>query len=281
VFAGSAHASPPGAALARCNTAFAPRILADDPLAPCQGVRPGGALIVRSGELDIVYCSMSFLVTDGRHVYVTTAGHCTLEEFGVPSLGQPAYAHGVEGPVGTVAYTWCEGRAANGGCGAGTDFAMIRLNRNGLAHASPVMCTWTAPAGIFTERDFTVRETRHFGWGTAVGGAGAGTRTNGQLIQPANPVTQSRHSLGFDFSDPNAAIGWGAAIPGDSGSGVLVTELPSVPRLDQPEARALGTLTHISVGGLMIVQRLDASLRKAGRDLGVALRLWSGRGGTS
>jgi hypothetical protein len=238
-------------------------------------VRPGGALIVKSGDFDVVYCTMAFLVTDGTDVYLTTAGHCTLEEYGVPSIGQQTYANGVEGAIGTVVYTWCEGRAANGGCGAGTDFGMIRLNSNGLKHANPAMCDWSAPSGVFTDHDLNVRETRHTGWGSGVGGAGAGTKINGQLVQPGNPVTQSRRSIGVDFSDDNVALGWGAAIPGDSGSGVLVTDLPQVPSMHQPAAQALGVMTHISVGGLMFIQRLDVSLAKAGKDLHKAFSLWT------
>ncbi len=265
-------------ALVACSIPFAPRIAAEDPVAPCQGVRPGGALIVKSGDIDIIYCTMSFLVTDGIDVYLSTAGHCTLEELGAPSLGEDVFAHGVKGAIGKVAYTWCEGQAANGGCGGGTDFGLIKLNANGVKNASPVMCTWTAPSGIFGDHDTLVRETRHFGWGSGIGAVGAGTTLNGRIVQPANPLTQSRHSLGIDFTDETIVLGWGAAIPGDSGSGILVTELPNPPSLVQPKARALGTLTHISAGGLMIIQRLDASLAKAGRDMHRAFKLWNGRG---
>ncbi|HYZ93499.1 MAG TPA: hypothetical protein VFA34_14085 [Actinomycetota bacterium] len=267
--------APASADATELTCAFRPIIATEGPaLAPCQGVRPGGALIVKSGEFDVIYCTMAFLVTDGTDVYLTTAGHCTLEEFGVPTLGQDTYAHGVDGPIGKVVYTWCEGRAANGGCGGGTDFGMIKLNANGVKHANPAMCGWSAPAGIFRDHDLVVRETRHTGWGSGIGGAGAGTRLNGQLVQPGNPITQSRRSIGIDFSDDNAVLGWGAAIPGDSGSGMLVTDLPQAPSTHQNAPNALGVLTHISAGGLQIIQRLDVSLAKAGRDLHARFSLW-------
>lgn len=261
-----------------CSTAFLPMIAAEGPaLAPCQGVRPGGALILKSGDLDLVYCTMAFLITDGKDVYLTTAGHCTLEELGAPSLGEDTYAHGVEGPIGKVAYTWCEGQAANGGCGGGTDFGMIRLNANGIKHATPAMCDWGRPSGLFGAFDDVVRELRHTGWGSGVGGLGVGTRINGELVQPANPATQSRHSFGVDFSDPTMVLGWGASIPGDSGSGVMVTDLPALPSTAQATPKALGVLTHISAAGLLIVQRLDASLAKAGKDMHRTFTLWKGR----
>lgn len=48
----------------------------DVSLAPCQGIRPGGALILRAGPFELVYCTLSFIVTDGQDLYIATAGHC-------------------------------------------------------------------------------------------------------------------------------------------------------------------------------------------------------------
>ena len=80
------------------------------------------------------------------------------------------------------------------------------------------MCDWGAPSGVFGAFDDIVRELRHTGWGSGVGGLGAGTRINGELVQPA-----------------------------------------------------------ISAGGLLIVQRLDASLEKAGSDMRRTFKLWKGK----
>jgi len=262
--------------------AFAPRALGagtdhGDVTYPCPGVRPGGALVLYAGPLELAYCSMSFLVTDGTDVYVSTAGHCTLESLGAPDFGDPVYAHGVVGPIGELAYRWCEGGdAAGNGCGAGTDFALIRLNENGRANASPQMCTFTAPSGIFTARDSTVRELRHFGWGIGIGSPDVGVHAAGTRIMPGNPATQSRRSLGLDFELDSWVLGYGAAISGDSGSGVLVTEIPTLPSLAQPPAQALGVLTHIAAGGFIVVQRMDASLARAGTEMGRTFTLWTG-----
>lgn len=155
---------------------------------------------------------------------------------------------------------------------------MIRLNANGIKHASPAMCDWGRPAGMFTAFDAIVRETRHTGWGSGIGAVGVGTRINGQLVQPGNPATQARRAIGLDFRDQSIVLGWGAAIPGDSGSGVLVADFPELPSPVQAAPKALGVLTHISVGGLMVIQRLDASLEKAGNDMRKAFTLWKGTG---
>lgn len=248
----------------------------EDPLAPCQGIRPGGALILRANPFEIVYCSLAFLVTDGTHVYVSTAGHCVAEEFGVPTVGERVSAHGVPGTFGEVVYQWCEGEALNGGCAAGTDFALIRIDTDKRSYADPAMCTWGAASGVFTARDDTPRELRHFGWGAGVGGADVGTGAAGRLIQPGNPATQARRSVGFDFSRQRAAIGAGAASSGDSGSGVLVTELPDLPSTEQPAPRALGVLTHLGAGTI-VIQRLDVSLARAGEAMGKTFTLWAGR----
>ncbi len=247
----------------------------DDPLAPCQGIRPGGALILRAEPFEFVYCSLAFLVTDGTHVYATTAGHCVAEEFGVPTLGEQVSAHGVPGTFGEVVYQWCEGEALNGGCGAGSDFALIRIDTAAKHFANPAMCTWGAPSGIFTASDETPRELRHFGWGLGFGGGAAGVGTSERTIQPGNPATQARRSIGFDFSRSRAVLGAGAAVSGDSGSGVLVSELPELPSTDQPAPRALGILTHLGAGTI-VIQRLDASLAKAGEAMGKTFTLWTG-----
>ncbi|HVE91977.1 MAG TPA: hypothetical protein VNE62_06730 [Actinomycetota bacterium] len=244
-------------------------------LAPCQGIRPGGALILQAGPFDFVYCSMAFIVTDGTDLYVSTAGHCVEDSLDVPSLGERVAAHGV-GQFGTVVHQWCEGQAANGGCGAGTDFGLIRIDADKRSFVSASMCHWGAPSGMFTAHDDNLREIRHFGWGAGLGGADVGVRSGDVLVQPGNPATQARKGVGFIFSEPDFAVAETAAISGDSGSGVLVTELPTVPGLEQPQAKALGVMTHISAGGLAFIQRMDLSLARAGTEMGRSFNVVTG-----
>lgn len=274
-------ASIPNAAFPDCDDAIAvslggslPAYPVDHPtLNPCPGIRPGGALVLRVGpyqfgpapfQMDFVYCSMSFIVTDGADLYVATAGHCVDRATSGFDVGDRQQALGVPGTFGTVVYKWCEGQAANGGCGAGRDFGLIRIDADKRAYVNAAMCHWGAPTGgLFTEFDREMRSIEHFGWGI-----GLGDPTGGVGFPVGNPATQARRGLTLDATNETFVLVETAAISGDSGSGVLVAPLDLSPlaRADAPQA--LGVLTHISVGGIAIVQRLDASLERAGDALG-------------
>lgn len=235
-------------------------------LAPCPGIRPGGALILRFTPLEMVYCTMAFIVTDGSDLFVATAGHCVDSELGVPGVGERVSAHGVPGTFGTVAYQWCEGGDSLGqGCGVGTDFALIRIDGDKHAFVSPEMCAWGAPSGgVFTGTYFVgggpPLVAQHFGWGMGVAAADVGWNWGGVSAQPANPVTQPRTEVLVE-ADETVALMEGPAFSGDSGSGVMVLD----PLGGEP--RALGVLTHVSNAG-NFVQRLDHALAKAGAETG-------------
>lgn len=263
-------AGGPGADFARRVAALPAHAMGDPPLAPCPGIRPGGALVVHplGKGVDMAYCSMAFIVTDGEDLYVATAGHCV-----DPAAGHgPRFsAHGVPGEFGTLAYRWCEGTDARGeGCGVGSDFALIRVDEDKRQHVSAAMCHWGAPTGgLFRGWDSELRAVQHFGWGVVVGDASANVATVG------NPATQAREGLGVDFSDPGYAVLVTPATVGDSGSGVLVVPFDPeerAPLTPDERPQALGVLTHVS-GGVVYAQRLDASLLRAGMALGKPLRL--------
>lgn len=239
---------------------------------PCGGIRPGGLLSIKGAYFgvtsDFSYCSMAFIVTDGTDLYVSTAGHCVEDSLGVPSLGERVSAYGVPGTFGTVVYQWCEGQAVNGGCAAGTDFGLIKIDADKHAYVDPTMPAWgAADGGLFTAHDSVPRQIQHFGWGVGIGDVGgvAGVPTG-------NPATQARTGLLLDASQVNYALVETAAISGDSGSGVLVMPVGSNLASDA-SPQALGVLTHISVGGLGFVQRLDRSLEKAGDEMGTSFTL--------
>lgn len=280
-------ASAPAHALPACEEAIAvgglaallPTVGVDHPVAsPCPGIRPGGALVLRIGpyqfgpapfQMDMVYCSMAFIATDGTDLYVATAGHCVDQATSGFDVGDRQQALGVPGTFGTVVYKWCEGTAANGGCGAGADFGLIRIDPEMREYVSAAMCHWGAPTGgLFTERDAEVRSIEHFGWGIGIGdpAGGAGFPTG-------NPATQARRGLALDASNETYVLVETAAISGDSGSAVMIAPLDPSPLAVAQDPQALGVLTHISVGGLGFVQRLDVSLARAGEALGKDLTL--------
>lgn len=226
-----------------------------DRLDTCIGIRPGGALVLKAGGFELAYCTMAFIITDGTDLYVATAGHCVDEELGVPT--EDIQAHGVDEPIGDLAYQWCEGSDSLGqGCDAGTDFALIRLNEEVHDEVEAAMCHWGAPTGgIFEQRDTQPRTVQHFGWGMVLGEPAS------PLIVAGNPATQDREGIGVDFSQETYALVESPASSGDSGSGVLVDELDT-PLQVREDPQALGVLTHVSATGV-IVQFLDESLAKA------------------
>lgn len=225
----------------------------------CRGIRPGGALVFHRDHGNVTFCTMGFIVTDGRDLYVTTAGHCADPAEG---FGPRFSAHGVPGTFGSLAFRWCQGTDMKGeGCGVGADFALIKVDSDKRKYVTGAMCKWGAPSGgVFRGWDESTRSIQHFGWGIVVGDASANTATKG------NPATQAREGVGLDFGAPSYAVAETVATPGDSGSGVLVMPFepgkrPVLTAAANPQA--LGVLTHVSAGGLAFVQRLDVSLATA------------------
>lgn len=245
---------------------------------PCPGIRPGGALVMRVGpfqfgpapvQMDFVYCSLAFIATDGRDLYVATAGHCVDNATSGFDVGSRQQALGVPGTFGTVVYKWCEGTAANGGCGVGRDFGLIKIDADKREYVSAAMCHWGAPTGgLFTAKDSTTRSIEHFGWGIGIGDPAGGVG-----FPTGNPATQARRGLALDASNATYVFAHTAAISGDSGSGVLVAPLDLSPIAIAQDPQALGVLTHVSVGGFAFVQRLDVSLERASATLGTNLTL--------
>lgn len=245
---------------------------------PCPGIRPGGALVLRVGpyqfgpapfQMDFVYCSMAFIVTDGTDLYVATAGHCVDGATSGFDVGDRQQALGVPGTFGTVVYKWCEGQAANGGCGPGRDFGLIKIDADKRAYVNAAMCHWGAPSGgLFTASDTELRSIEHFGWGIGIGDPAGGVG-----VPTGNPATQARRGVALDATNETYVLVNTAAISGDSGSGVMVADLDLSPLAVSADPQALGVLTHISVGGMAFVQRLDVSLERAGAALGKDLTL--------
>ncbi len=232
----------------------------------CPGIRPGSALVLPAGPVDLAYCTLAFLIEDNNGtLYAATAGHCVDPDLGAPT--EDIRVHGVDQPIGDVAFEWCEGGDSTGqGCGVGMDFALIELNdpfqpdspafNKDLydEHVNPAMCHWGAPTGgIFDVQahDDSPMAVQHFGWGMIFG------HPLSPLVLTANPATQDREGIAIDYADDTALVQT-AAFSGDSGSAALIDDL-DIPLQVREDPQALGVITHISNAGTF-VQLLDASL---------------------
>lgn len=275
------------AAASDCEEILAARLIPepDVSLAPCPGIRPGAALVLHLGpewwfplSAELILCTMGFIVTDGTDLYVTTAGHCLAgADNQIPPGSRAEMAGGIQ--FGTPVYVWCEGQVANAPCSLGRDFGLIRIDADKHHLVSPEMCAWGAPTGgLFTQPSYARVASapalvQHFGWGTGVAAPTAGvTQVNGipLHVQPANPATQARAGI-LDRANATVAFMNDISAPGDSGSAGMVVRTDPLTGT-YSDAQALGILTHISGSGTYM-QRLDASLAKAGAAMGKAFTL--------
>ena len=176
----------------------------DAPLPSEVGIRPGSWMIAPYG------CTMNFIFTKSGTYGIGTAGHC------VDKTGQHVIlltlAPGTSNPVlvdiGTV--------AVQRNAGIGNDFALVSIN--------PVLYPWVSgttalvggPCGAYAGAG--PETVAHYGHGLALG--------TGGTPRVGVALTWNADSYGWD----------GAAIFGDSGSPVRVTDL-----------EAAGNLTHLVV----------------------------------
>lgn len=206
----------------------------------CPGVRPGARV-----STDLGGCSFNFVFTatdptDDEAEFPTligTAGHC-LEfdgdvatwDFGDPDA-PAARAGGQE--IGRFVY------AALGG---GRDFALIALHDD--VEYDPQMCHYGGPTGIDPGPRPGSGFVEHSGQGVALGSTIPG-RTH--FVQT--------------FNDPNSVRFYGAAIFGDSGSGIITAD----------EGHAVGVVVSLGVAtsGPVRAVRLTTELEEASRALGL------------
>ncbi|HVF54440.1 MAG TPA: trypsin-like serine protease [Actinomycetota bacterium] len=210
-------------------------------IGPCPGVRPGALVQSEKG-----YCTFNFLFTgsDG-HRYMGTAGHCILgdSQF-VEEIGEETWAPG-SGPVAMDGDGNRIGEFAYAILFTPKDFALIRLDPG--VEADPQMCHFGGPTG------------------TNVATSGSGLihhRGNGLII---GDVLPARTSLAMSYSNPDTVYANGAALPGDSGGGVI-----------SPDGKAVGALVSIGVGGgtgVIGITRLAPQVAQAQQVLGITLTL--------
>jgi len=222
------------------------------PVAPgsCPGVRPGA--VVRS---EVGQCTLAFLFrgSDGRN-YMATAGHCILgdgpfasgagERTWRPGSGPPA-EDGDGRRIGEFAYAILL---------EPYDFALIRLDPS--VAADPALCHFGGPTRLYTERATSPTLLHWFGQGLLLG----------QTIPARSAVAPTTR-------DPDHVYAVGAALPGDSGSGVITAD-----------GAAIGVLVTVGVhtgtigtdgvdAGTIGITRLAPQLARAEQALAIRLAL--------
>jgi hypothetical protein len=176
----------------------------DAPLPSEVGIRPGAWMISPYG------CTMNFIFKRAGVYSIGTAGHC------VDKLGQEVVlltlAPGGEDPV-LVEVGEVLKRHDNG---IGDDFALVSVRPRLQPQVSPTTALIGGPCGRYA--GFGPQTVAHVGHGLAIG--------TGGTPRAGAALTWFENSYGWD----------GAAIFGDSGSPVRVTDL-----------KAAGNLTHLVV----------------------------------
>ena len=194
---------------------------------PCPGVRPGA--IVNS---EVGLCTLNFLFQGSDNFYyIGTAGHCILGESPTGGdVGEESWAPGT-GPVALDEVGNLIGEFAYAILQDPKDFALVRLNPGVGERAQ--MCHFGGPTGVNADRPSGPVVLNHYG--------------NGIVIGSALPA---RSAVAFGMPDPDHVFAVGAALPGDSGSGVI-----------SADGRAVGVL--VTVGAHL------GSLGIGGLDLGI------------
>jgi len=174
----------------------------------CPGVRPGGRVLTSIGD-----CTFNFLFRDPNGTrYIGTAGHCV-------SPGAASNEESNPDGNGRVERVWPEGSGPVASDPQGhrigefvyaivqpsKDFALIRLDP--AVPASPEMCHFGAPHGIFTTNTGAAVVLHYYGSGIGVG-----------------TVVPARSAVAMGTPDPDHVFAAGVAVPGDSGSGVMTAD---------------------------------------------------------
>jgi hypothetical protein len=215
----------------------------------CPGVRPGAIVNSDTGQ-----CTFNFLFlgSDGNR-YMGTAGHCILGESPIGGdVGEESWAPGT-GPEARDADDQRIGEFAYAILQDPKDFALIRLDP-GVA-ASAQMCHFGGPTGTNADLTDDPVVLHHFGNGVAIGS-----------------VLPARTHLALSAPDPDHVFANGAALPGDSGSGVI-----------SDDGRAVGVLVTVGLhtatlgiptdAGTIGITRIAPQEARAEQVLGVNLTL--------
>jgi hypothetical protein len=215
----------------------------------CPGVRPGAVVQSDAGQ-----CTFNFLFDGGGQPYMGTAGHCILGESPIGGdVGEQSWAPGT-GPVARDGQGNRIGEFAYAILQDPKDFALIRLDAG--VQASAQMCHFGGPTGTNSDQGSGTLLLHHFGQGVGVG-----------------TVLPGRSAVATGTPDPDHVFADGAAVPGDSGSGVISSD-----------GRAVGVLVTVGVhlgsigtGGIdagdVGITRLAPQQSRAEQVLGTSLTL--------
>jgi hypothetical protein len=174
----------------------------DAPLPGTVGIRPGGWMISPAG------CTMNFVFQSGDRLGIGTAGHCADRGEDVVLLTLAFGGDPVLVSIGTV--------VASVDNGVGDDFALVEIRPELEEWVSPTTALVAGPCGKYSGSG--PETVAHYGHGIGIGTGGT-------------------PRVGLALTWETNAYGWsGAAIFGDSGSPVRVTDLS-----------AAGNLTHLVV----------------------------------
>jgi hypothetical protein len=231
-----AHAASP--APHGCRT-----VLAAGPVgtSACPGVRPGALYSADNGN----GCSMSFIFRGSdRAYYAASAGHCIWATSNIgPAAGKEAKWGPGTGMIARDSNNQEIGRFAYGIWNDTRDFSLIRLDAG--VHPTAAMCYFGGPTSMYTAHSAGMVFLKHFG--------------NGLLFGDTIPA---RTAFTPDTTDPYYVYAYAAALPGDSGSGVMTAD-----------GQAIGTLVDLYLDGTTGITRLDTSVAKAQQFMKIRLTL--------
>jgi hypothetical protein len=216
----------------------------------CPGVRPGA--IVQS---DVGQCTFNFLfdASDAR-TYIGTAGHCILGESPVGGdVGESSWPPG-QGPAARDAAGTRIGEFAYAILQDPKDFALIRLDP-GVA-ASAQMCHFGGPTSATTMITSDPVVLHHYGNGVAIG-----------------TVLPARTGVALGMPDPNHVFAELAALPGDSGSGVIDDEGAAIRVLMTVGVHTGAIGTGGVDAGIVGITRLAPQVARASEVLGASILL--------
>lgn len=216
----------------------------------CPGVRPGA--IVQS---EVGQCTFNFVYAGGDGAtYIGTAGHCILGDSPLGGdVGETSWAAG-EGPAAQDADGNRIGEFAYAILQDPKDFSLIRVDP-GVA-VDPQLCHFGGPTGVNADQTSALVVLHHYGNGVAIGS-----------------VLPARTGTALGMPDPDHVFAQAAALPGDSGSGVI-----------SDDGRAVGVLVTVGVhtggigtggvdAGIVGITRLAPQLARAADVLGTTLAL--------
>ncbi len=243
----------------------------------CRGVRPGGRVLSRVGD-----CTLNFLFRSPNGTrYIGTAGHCVSPG---PVSNDEVDGDG-KGRVERV-WSWGSGPVAKDAAGhrigefayaviwTPKDFALIRLDPG--VEASPEMCHFGAPRGVYATSTDTAIVLQYYGNGVGI-----------------DSVAPARSAVAWGTPSPDYIHALGLAAPGDSGAGVMTADGLAVGVLvttgvhgvgfkpgpyRTPAPRALPQADEHGVDlGTMGITRLAPQLVRASARVGVSLELVTAR----